>query len=70
VTIGALMEETLGQACARCGEPVTYDERSWFELEGKALRLASLREMLEDHSGFKRAWHLRCVDAPLRPRGT
>jgi hypothetical protein len=64
------MAETVGQMCARCGEPITLGERTWFELEDKALRLASLREMLADPSDFTRVWHVRCVDPPLRPRGT
>jgi hypothetical protein len=40
------MEETAGQACTRCGKQVGMDERAWFELENKALKLASLHEML------------------------
>jgi len=70
VTIGALMEETGGQACVRCGEQIALDERAWFELKNKALKLASLREMFDGPSGFKRGWHVRCVDTPLRPRGS
>jgi len=64
------MEATAGQACVRCGEQVALDQRAWFELENKALKLASLREMIDDRGGFKRAWHLRCVDTPLPPRGS
>jgi hypothetical protein len=56
-------------SCARCGEQVTTDERAWFELENGTLKLAS-GEMFDDRSQFKRVWHVRCVDAPLRPRGT
>lgn len=67
--IGALMEETAAQSCVRCGEPVTLGERAWFELESNALKLTSLREMFDDGTAFKRVWHVRCVDAPLRPRG-
>ncbi len=68
MTIGALMAETAVQLCARCGEPVTLDERAWFELESTALKLASLREMLADRSPFNRGWHVRCVEEPLPPR--
>ena len=64
------MEETGGQTCVRRGEPVALGERAWFELERKALKLASLHELFDDPSGFKRTWHVRCVDPPLRPRGS
>jgi hypothetical protein len=64
------MTETAAQLCVRCGEPVTLVERAWFELENNALRLASLREMFDDRSPFKRVWHARCVDEPLHPRSS
>jgi hypothetical protein len=64
------MAETAPQLCVRCREPVTPSERAWFELEDKALKLASVREMLDKGGAFTRAWHVRCVDAPLRPRGS
>jgi hypothetical protein len=64
------MAETAAQLCVRCAEPVTLGEPAWFELEDKALKLASLREMFNEGSVFKRAWHVRCVDEPLRPRGS
>jgi hypothetical protein len=64
------MEAMAGQACVRCGDQLALDERAWFELENKALKVASLREMIDEPGGFTRAWHVRCVDAPLRPRGS
>jgi len=70
VTIGALMEEKPGEACVRCGEPIAFDERGWFELEDKSLKLTSQHELLGGSAGFNRAWHVRCVDPPLRPRGS
>jgi hypothetical protein len=70
MTIGALMVETGGGgACVRCGEQITFDERGWFELESKALRLASLRQLADESVECERGWHVRCVDEPLRPRG-
>ena len=66
----ALMEAMAGQACVRCGDQLALDERAWFELENKALKVASLREMIDEPGGFTRAWHVRCVDAPLRPGGS
>ena len=70
MTIGALMVEPAAQSCVRCGEPVTVAERAWFELENRVLKLATLRDMFDDGAVFKRAWHVRCVDAPLQPRGS
>jgi hypothetical protein len=64
------MAQTATQLCVRCGEPVTLAERAWFELEDRELKLASLRELFDEGSAFKRVWHVRCVDEPLRPRAS